>query len=121
MPCTRGDPGAQVEAQLDVRELQFRAQGGVWGEGSERRQLGCPKGSGSVAGCVCVCLFSLSNSLPPRGLPARLLCPWNTPDKNAGMGCHFLLQGIFATEGSNQSPVSHALAGGFFTTESLEK
>ena len=25
--------------------------------------------------------------------PARLLCSWNFPGKNAGMGCHFLLQG----------------------------
>ena len=31
--------------------------------------------------------------LPPHGLwPARLLCPWNSPGKNNGVGCHFLLQ-----------------------------
>ena len=24
--------------------------------------------------------------------PAKLLCPWNSPGKNAGVGCHFLLQ-----------------------------
>ena len=24
-----------------------------------------------------------------------LLCPWNSPGKNIGVGCHFLLQGIF--------------------------
>ena len=33
--------------------------------------------------------------------PTRLLCPWNTPGKNAGVGCHALLQGIFPTNGSN--------------------
>ena len=33
--------------------------------------------------------------------PARLLCPWDFPDKNTGEGCHFLLQGIFPTQGSN--------------------
>ena len=44
----------------------------------------------------------LSNSLRPHGLqPARLLCPWNSPGKNTGVGCHFLLQGIFPTQGSN--------------------
>ena len=32
--------------------------------------------------------------------PMRLLCPWNFPDKNTGVGCHFLLQGIFPTQGS---------------------
>ena len=30
----------------------------------------------------------------------RLLCPWDSPGKNTGMGCHFLLQGIFSTQGS---------------------
>ena len=30
----------------------------------------------------------------------RLLCPWNFPGKNIGVGCHFLLQGIFPTQGS---------------------
>ena len=32
---------------------------------------------------------------------ARFLCPWNSPGRNTGMGCHFLLQGIFRTQGSN--------------------
>ena len=34
--------------------------------------------------------------------PARLLCPWDSPGKNTGVGCHFLLQGILPTQGSNQ-------------------
>ena len=33
--------------------------------------------------------------------PTRLLCPWNFPGKNTGAGYHFLLQGIFPTQGSN--------------------
>ena len=33
--------------------------------------------------------------------PTRLLHPWNFPGKNTQMGCHFLLQGIFLTQGSN--------------------
>ena len=32
---------------------------------------------------------------------ARFLCPWNFPGKNTGVGCHFLLQGIFPTQGLN--------------------
>ena len=32
---------------------------------------------------------------------ARLLCPWDFPGKNTGMGCHSLLQGIFLTQGLN--------------------
>ena len=36
--------------------------------------------------------------LKPHGLqPTRLLCPWDFPGKNTGVGCHFLLQGIFLT------------------------
>ena len=31
----------------------------------------------------------------------RLLCPWNSPGKNTGMGRHYLLQGSFLTQGSN--------------------
>ena len=31
----------------------------------------------------------------------RLLCPWDFPGKSIGVGCHFLLQGIFMTQGSN--------------------
>ena len=33
----------------------------------------------------------------------RPLCPWDSPGKNTGAGCHFLLQGIFQTQGSNWS------------------
>ena len=32
---------------------------------------------------------------------ASLLCPWNYPSKNTGIGCHFLLHGIFLTQQSN--------------------
>ena len=35
----------------------------------------------------------MSDSLQSHGLqPARLLCPWDSPGKNTGVGCHFLLQ-----------------------------
>ena len=50
-----------------------------------------------------VCLHShsaVSDSLQPHGLyPTRLLCPWDSPGKNTGVGCHFLLQGSFPTLG----------------------
>ena len=29
---------------------------------------------------------------PHRRQPTRLLCPWASPGKNTGVGCHFLLQ-----------------------------
>ena len=44
----------------------------------------------------------MSDSLGPYGLyPTRLLHPWDSPGKNTGVGCHFLLQEIFLTQGSN--------------------
>ena len=42
------------------------------------------------------------DSLRPPGLsPAKLLCPWDSPRMNTGMGCHVLLQGIVSTKGLN--------------------
>ena len=44
----------------------------------------------------------VSDSLQSHGLyPIKLLCPWDFPGKNTGVGCHVLLQGIFPTQGSN--------------------
>ena len=52
-----------------------------------------------------MCVLSrsvVSYSLRPHGLQlARLLCPWDSPGKNTGVGCHFLLQGIFPTQELN--------------------
>ena len=43
-----------------------------------------------------------SPTLQLHGLQSpRLLCPWNSPGKNTGVGSHFLLQGIFPTQGLN--------------------
>ena len=33
--------------------------------------------------------------------PSRLLYPWDSPSKNTGVDCHFLLQGIFLTQRLN--------------------
>ena len=44
--------------------------------------------------CVCCWVASVvSDSVRPhRRQPTRLPCPWDSPGKNAGVGCHFLLQ-----------------------------
>ena len=43
-----------------------------------------------------------SNFLQPHGLqPTQLPYPWSSPGKNPGMGCHFLVQGIFSTQRLN--------------------
>ena len=66
----------------------------------KRRDLVC------VVHCfLCVWVLNhsvMSNFLWPHGLkPTRLFCPWNFPVKNPGVGCHFLLQGLFLTQGWN--------------------
>ena len=50
----------------------------------------------------CVSLSVIFNSLRPHRLqPSRLLCPWDSPGKNTGVGSHSLLQGIFPTQELN--------------------
>ena len=78
----------------------------------------------------------VSDPLQPHGLwPGRLLCLWDFPGRNTGVGCHFRLQGIFPTRGWNPgllhcrriiyhlSPQGSlvALAGWFFTTSATRE
>ena len=37
----------------------------------------------------------------PWTIASKLLHPWDFPGKSTGVGCHFLLQGTFQTQGSN--------------------
>ena len=63
----------------------------------------------------------MSDSLRPHGLqPTRLLWSGDFPDKSTGVGCHFFLQGLFPTQGSNP-PVScvSCTSGEAFTTAPL--
>ena len=63
-----------------------------------------------ICGLVSVCsdgkrqMIPLSLSLVAKScptLPTRVLWLWDSPGKNTGVDCHFLLQGIFLTQGSN--------------------
>ena len=57
---------------------------------------------------------AVPDSLRPHGLESiRLLCPWNFPGKNTRVGCHFLLQGIFPTQGWNLC-LQHWDSGAYF-------
>ena len=63
--------------------------------------------------CVCVCVCVCSVMPDSLWLMDRFLCPWTFPGKNTGVGCHFLLQRIFLTPGSNSYLLHllHWLAG----------
>ena len=58
-------------------------------------------------GCVCVHAHAHTRALSQVRLcdsgllSASLLCPWDSPGKNTGVGCHFLFQGILPTQESN--------------------
>ena len=47
----------------------------------------------SLPAACCQVTSVVSDSVQPHGLqPTRLLRPWDSPGKNTGVGCHFLLQ-----------------------------
>ena len=50
-------------------------------------------------GLVTKSCLTLCGSYRPS--PARLPCQWDSPGKNTGLGCHFLLQGIVPSQQSN--------------------
>ena len=49
----------------------------------------------------CACMLTHLTLCDPRTVACQPACPWNSPGKNTGVGCHLLLQGIFRTQGSN--------------------
>ena len=56
------------------------------------RMQGKKVGSGQQY-CLLLSHFRVSDSVwPHRWQPTRLPCPWDSPGKNIGVGCHFLLQ-----------------------------
>ena len=53
---------------------------------------------------VCICTQSFSHvwlSVTPWTAACQSLCAWDFSGKDTGVGCHFLLQGIFLTHGLN--------------------
>ena len=100
LSCTEGDRGSGSEAwgvqslvnrwKAMQRERQEGARGVVE---AEFTAFTCGGGGGLVA--------KSCPTLWPHGLwPTRLFCPWDSPGKNMGVGCHCLLQGIFPTQES---------------------
>ena len=68
-----------------------------------------------ACGLNCSVMFDY---LRPLGLkPTSLLCLRDFPGKSTGEGCHFLLQGIFPTQGSNLCLLHWPAEFFFFATE----
>ena len=53
------------------------------------------------------CSVMSDSAIPWTVAPARLLCQWNSPGNNTGVGCHPLFQGIFPTQGLNLGFLHH--------------
>ena len=63
----------------------------------------------------------LSHFSRVRVFVTKLLCPWDSPDKNTGVSCHALLQGIFQTQESNPCLFVSYITGRFFPGGSAGK
>ena len=75
---------------------------GVWKMLSPQVSIQVSRGKGLQFTWKSKSRWFVLSSLQSHGLhPARLLCPWNSPGKNTGVGCHFLLQEIFLIQGMN--------------------
>ena len=64
--------------------------------------------------CVSVCVLScVQLFVTPWTVAHQAPCPGDSPGKNTGVGCHFLLQGIFQTQGLSPHllPLLHWQAG----------
>ena len=58
---------------------------------------------------VCAVLCLVPSAVPNSLKPCGLLCPRDSPGKNPGVGCHFLLQRTFPTQESNPGQVDSLL------------
>ena len=89
-----------------------------------------------ITWCCCCCCYVasvVSDSVRPhRRQPTRLPCPWDSPGRNTGVGCHFLLQCMKVKSESQvaqscptlRDPMDHSLPGssahGIFQARILE-
>ena len=69
----------------------------------------------AVSGLVAKSCPTIETSMDcnPPGFP----CPLDFPGKNTGVGCHFLLQGIFLTQGLTHISCNKGFSGGVSGTE----
>ena len=113
-PKDCSSPGSSVHGILQARILEWVAMPSsreiFLTQGSKLcllRLLHCrwilyPEPLGKPISSVQFSCSVVSDSLQLHGMQhARLPCPWDFPGKNTEVGCYFLLQGIFLTQGSN--------------------
>ena len=67
----------------------------MWTQGGRKGRMGQ---TGRVGLTYIHCCLVAQSCL---ALCNSMVCQWDSPGKNTGMGCHSLLQGLFPTQGSN--------------------
>ena len=109
----RGFPGSSVVktsalstqgvwVQSLARELRSHMPESVDKKMIRKKQIPVKKHQGQTILKQFVAVVQLPQSCPTLCDPMiQLLCPRDFPRKNTGMGCYFLLQGIFPTQGFN--------------------
>ena len=80
----------------DIQRLKVRGWEKVFYENGNEKKAGIAV---FVSDKVLVTQSHLTLCSPVDCSPPRLLCSWDSPGKNTGVGC--LLQGIFPTQGLN--------------------
>ena len=91
--CFQGTEEGNEEARKEGRQA---------GKQEEWRQGGQEEGKTWAFRCLHVCVLSrIWLFETPLDFTPWLLCPWESPGKNTGGGCHALLQGTFPTQGSH--------------------
>ena len=100
-------PGIHSSCSIEKRLEGSNDRSRVRVEVTEIVQMRCAS-SLEKGACVHAKVLQLCQTLRHCGLvPARLLCPWGSPGKNTGVGCHALLQvhkdGSSATGESDQT------------------
>ena len=108
--------GKGRKSKLELKQLSLSGKAAFWRAFRVTREeylfSQYSQSKGSTVQPIGVRVYSVAQSCPTLCdvQPSSLLCPWDSPGKNIGMGCHILLQGIFLTQGSNLGLMSPEIA-----------
>ena len=99
-PPTRPRAQASSTPRSCWRSMRTSRSPPRWACGSPRPEW-LPGVAQITSNHMCVHAQSCLTLCDPWTVATGLLCPWESAGKNTGVGCHFLLQGIFPTQGLN--------------------
>ena len=99
-PCGEGVPPSYPVPRSD-RSYSILSKEGLSHFGNQFMEVSFSlQFFGGLCACVLRC-FSYVQLCNRMDCSLRLLCPWDSPGKTPGVGCHVLFQGIFLTKELN--------------------